>query len=298
MSDSETPRFSRWNHAVMLVYCGQMSHDATTLPAYVIKTEDLPALGRLSPDRPQPLLYEWINRGTDQKLRRTTIQMLLRTLEQNDTSQSVARLHESSGLRVIFADEQDRDRFALAFAVAVAQEKTKAGQLLAATYDTREDAERVVTELTAAGIPEDSISVLWRAGEFVDENGVTWTGHTKRSVAAAVAGGGLAGAALGVAVLVVPGIGLVAAGGAIAASAYSSVAAVSAAIGATGGAMARMLTDNDVEGRDANYFEAQIRRGKVFVSVDTRVVGDLREAARAIMMRNGGNAPAVRLIAA
>jgi hypothetical protein len=44
--------------------------------AYVIKVEELSALNRMSSDHPQPRLYEWINRGTDQKLRRTTIQML------------------------------------------------------------------------------------------------------------------------------------------------------------------------------------------------------------------------------
>lgn len=266
--------------------------------AYVIKVEELSALNRMSSDHPQPTLYEWINRGTDQKLRRTTIQMLLRTLEQDSGSPSVARLHESSGLRLLFSTAQDRDQFALAFSAALAEERTRAGYLVAATYDSRDEAEKVVEQLKAAGIPEESISLLWRAGQYVDDDGKNWLGHSKRSVAAAVTGGGIAGAVLGVAMLTVPGIGIVAATGALAASAYSSIAAVSAALGATGGALARMLTDSDVEGREANYFEAQIRRGRIFVSVDTRIATGLRNVARDILLRSGGSAPAVRLIAA
>lgn len=275
-----------------------MAQTNDTMHAYVIKVEELPALNRISADHPQPALYEWINRGTDQKLRRTTIQMLLRTLEQDNASPSVTRLHDSSGLRLLFSSTQDRDEFALAFSAALAEERNRAGYLVAATYDSRDEADAVVAKLKDAGIPDESISLLWRTGQYVDEDGKNWMGHSKRSVAAAVTGGGIAGAVLGVAMLVVPGIGIVAASGAIAASAYSSVAAVSAALGATGGALARMLTDSDVEGREANYFEAQIRRGRIFVSVDTRIAVGLRNVARDILLRSGGNAPAARLIAA
>ena len=259
-------------------------------PAFVIKAEELAVLNYLRADHPKPLLLEWINRGTDQKMQRSSIEMLLRTLSHDEVSPSVARLHHSSGLRATFASSQDRDEFAQAFARARAELGVAKRHLVAALFDRRRDAERVVTDLRDAGIPADSISLLWRAGEFEDEPGSRVQGHSKRSVAAAAAGGGLAGAMLGVAILTIPGVGLVAAAGAIAASSLSSVAAVSAIIGATGGAMARMLTDHDVDGREANYIERQIRQGKIFVSIDTRIAEGQKDLARKIILSNGGKA--------
>lgn len=259
--------------------------------SFVIKAEDLAALNHLSPDHPRPLLVEWINRGTNQRMNRSTVDMLLRTLAQDEVSPSVERLHQSAGLRLSFGTEEERNAFAAAFANARAQLDVRKRHLVAAMFDSREAAERVVSELESIGIPKDSISLLWRAGQFVDPNGTNPAGHSKRSVAAAVAGGGIAGAMLGVAFLAIPGIGLVAAAGAIAASSFSSVAAVSAVIGATGGAVARMLTDHDVDGREANYFERQIRRGKVFVSVDTRIAQGQRELALNVLLQNGGHSP-------
>lgn len=261
------------------------------MESFVIKAEELRALNYLSHDHPCPLLVEWINRGTDQKMQRSSIEMLLRTLSHDEVSPSVARLHQSAGLRLDFSTRAERDVFAAAFANALSQLNVGKRHLVAAMFDRREDAERVVAELEEAGISESSISLLWRAGQFGDPDHKDWAGHSKTSVAAAVAGGGIAGAMLGVGILAIPGIGPIAAAGAIAASSFSSVAAVSAIIGATGGALARMLTDHDVDGREANYFERQIRRGKVFVSVDTRIALGQHDVARNILMRNGGHAP-------
>lgn len=271
--------------------CDIRNETGQEAPAFVIKAEDLAALNHLSDDHPRPLLTEWINRGTNQRMNRSTVDMLLRTLSQEDVSPSVERLHQSAGLRLIFGTPADRNTFAAAFANARAQLNVRKRHLVAAMFDSRQDAERVVSELESAGIPKASISLLWRAGQATGWTEADRPGHSKRSVAAAVAGGGIAGAMLGVAFLAIPGIGLVAAAGAIAASSFSSVAAVSAIIGATGGAMARMLTDLDVDGREANYFERQIRRGKVFVSVDTRIARGQREVAIAVLLQNGGHSP-------
>lgn len=249
----------------------------------MIKPEELAALNFLPPDHPRPQEVEWINRGTNQKLRRSSVDMLLRTLFRDVLSPSVVRLHRSSGLRTVFRTDRERERFAAAFADARAQERAGSLNLVTAMFNDRQTAERAVSELREAGIPDRSISLLWRASQFADTN-VKWVeGHSKYSVASAVAGGGVAGAMLGVALLAVPGIGPVAAAGAIASSAFSSVAAVSAAIGATGGAIARMLTDHDVDDVAAAYYEQQIRRGKIFVSVDTRKAKGQREIARRIL---------------
>ena len=86
-----------------------------TIEAYVIKAQELPALNDLPTDFPRPRRLEWINRGTDQRLRRSTIEMLMRTLFRDCETPSVARLHSSSGLRLIFACRSERARFARAF---------------------------------------------------------------------------------------------------------------------------------------------------------------------------------------
>ena len=265
-----------------------MREDTSDLPAFVIKPEELAALNYLAPDHPRPRMVEWINRGTNQKLKSSSVDMLLRTLAQDVLSPSAVRLCRSAGLRVVFGTERERERFALEFAAARSHESAGKRYLLTALFDDREHAEQAVSQLKDAGIPEISISLLWRANQFMDANFQWGGGHSKRSVAGAVAGGGIAGAVLGVALLAVPGIGPVAAAGAIASSAVHSVASVSAAIGATGGAIARMLSDHDVDGVSASYYERQIRRGKIFVSVDTRIAERQRAAAQRILTAANG----------
>lgn len=82
---------------------------------YVIRAEDLRLLNELPPDHPRPVGLEWINCGTDQRLRRSTVEMLLRTLYRRTDTPSVCRLHNSSGLRLRFRSEDERQRFAARF---------------------------------------------------------------------------------------------------------------------------------------------------------------------------------------
>jgi len=104
--------------------------------------------------------------------------------------------------------------------------------------------------------------------------------------------GGVAGALLGVAALAIPGVGQLAAAGAIAASAVPTAAGVGAALGATGGAIARMLSEHDVGDYDAAFYEERIQSGDVFVSVDTRRAEGSSEAAQEILQRFGGQSAA------
>ena len=90
--------------------------------SYVIRAEELKLLEQLPPGFPQPVAVEWINRSTDQKLRRSSVEMLLRTLSRSDQpSESVKRLHRSAGLRLQFQSEEDRNRFAALFRSVRAQ---------------------------------------------------------------------------------------------------------------------------------------------------------------------------------
>ncbi len=247
-----------------------MGNEQGTEPAFVIKVEELPALNFLGPDHVRPLLAEWINRGTDQKMRRSMIDQLLRTMHQTDPSPSIVQLQRNAGLRAIFQTEAERDSFATAFSAARMQMVSAQDHLVAAMFENLQEAERVIDRLQLAGAPEHAITLLSRAGEFI-ANERDWRGHTKSSVAAAVAGGGLTGALFGIGVLALVPV-------AAPVAAISSVATLSAVFGATGGAVLRMLSDHDVDGREANYYEKQIRRGRVFVSVDTRQVPGGREA--------------------
>lgn len=260
-------------------------------PSFVIKAGELSAINYLPGDHPRPRRVEWINRGTDQVLRPTTIAMLLRTIFQPAKTPSVRRLHESSGLRIVFRSDDDRSAFAEAFEQAQESEHACKGAVETAIFESRTDAEAAIAALRQGGVAPSAISMMCRVSQFTDGAGQWPEGHSRSSVAGAVAGSGLAGALLGTALLFVPGVGQVAVAGAIAASAVSSVASMSGIIAATGGAIAKMLTDHDVDGVTASFYDQQIQRGKVFVSVETAGVEMRAMVAREILAEHGGYLP-------
>lgn len=269
-----------------------MENPAAPAPFYVIKAEELPALNFLDSTHPRPLLIEWIDRGTDKPLRPTTVEQLLRTQTNIEASPSITRLRDAAGLRAVFETSAERDQFAGAFTAARARLAVRKQYVLAAIFDSIDRAEAVVDELKVAGIPEKSISLLWQEHHKPDAVDPQAAGHSKLSIAAATAGAGVAGALLSVGIFVlVPGIGVIAAAGAAAAATIQSVATISGIFGATGGAIAKMLTDLDVDGREVGYFEAQIRRSRVFLAVDTRLASGQTARAREIMLSHGGRKP-------
>lgn len=254
-----------------------------------MKAEELAALNYLRRDHPRPLALAWINRGTDQEMRPTTVAMLLRTLFKGPPSPSVRRLHNSSGLRVSFATTQDRDRFAREFQQARAVELAKRRSELMAVFEKPEAAEAAFAALVAEGVAKPSISILYRAGQFIRSNHSYPAGHSATNVAAVTAGAGLAGAIFGIGLLAIPGVGVVAAAGALASQAAATVGAVGAALGAAGGAMSRVLTDFDVDDREVPFFEMAIRQGKVFVSVDPKTCGQDPTVVHSVLARCGGH---------
>lgn len=262
-----------------------------TGPAFVIRAEELTAVNYLTASHPRPQSVEWINRGTNQRLRPTTTDMLLRTLFQPTDSPSVQRLHQSAGLRIVFRSERDRVRFASEFEAAREREQSARVHIVTAIFDGREQAEAAIAGLRARGFPPRAISLLCQANLFGNPESRWPEGHGTFEVAGAVAGSGVAGVLLGLAFLFVPGVGPVAAAGALASSAITSVASVSGIIGATGGAIAKMLTDHDVDGVSAAFYDRQIQRGKVFVSVDGEYPGVDKAHAREILDAHGGRTP-------
>lgn len=160
--------------------------------------------------------------------------------------------------------------------------------VISAVFDDRAEAQRAVQELRSSGVDEGAISIVGRpddaGNQDSDEHDVS-----KASIAGSIAAGGAGGALLGVAALAIPGVGPLAAAGAIAASAVPAVAGVGAGIGAAGGAIARMLNDHDVDDRDAEYYQEHIERGSTFVSVDTRLASVDRDNVRSILRSSGGH---------
>lgn len=160
-------------------------------------------------------------------------------------------------------------------------------RIVSAVFDSREEAERAISELRSAGVNESALSVIGRHGEEHgdgDEDGANKSGAVK----GALAGAGLGGL-LGVAALAIPGVGPLAAAGAIAASAVPEAAAIGAAVGATTGGLSGLLTKHGVSDDDARYYEDRINHGGIFVSVNTDDAGVSSETAREILYSHGGH---------
>jgi uncharacterized protein (TIGR02271 family) len=102
-------------------------------------------------------------------------------------------------------------------------------------------------------------------------------------------GGGAVGALLGIAALAIPGVGPLAAAGAIAASAVPEAAALGAGVGALAGGVSGLLKKHGVSEEDAHYYEGRINDGGVFLSVDTSDGAISPSAAQDILTRNGGH---------
>ncbi|KLI64395.1 hypothetical protein [Aurantiacibacter marinus] len=256
--------------------------------AYVVKAEELLALNYLPHEHPRPQHVEWINRATDRVMSPSTVEQLLRTLHLTEASASVIQLRETSGVRASFASEHDRNVFAREFHEACKQQKADLEHLVTAIFPSPEVANAVTGELISNGIAKDDISVLWRSPLVPEAGTGQLQGHSRSRVLASVSGGGIAGAAVGVAILFVPGVGPVAAVGAVLASTFPALATVSGIIGATGAAMATMLTDLDVEDFAENHIERQFKQGKAFVAVKIQDNAMPREEIAQLLEQNQG----------
>jgi hypothetical protein len=170
-------------------------------------------------------------------------------------------------------------------------EKISMNQRIAsAVFDSRDEAERAISELRSAGVNESAISIVGRHGEEStdgsdgDDDGVNKSGAIK----GALAGAGLGGL-LGVAALAIPGVGPLAAAGAIAASAAPEAAAIGAAVGATAGGLSGLFAKEGVDDDDARYYEDRVKQGGYFVGVRAEDAGVPLDTALDILYRNGGH---------
>ncbi|MBT2246010.1 hypothetical protein JQK15_21085 [Sphingobium sp. BHU LFT2] len=158
-----------------------------------------------------------------------------------------------------------------------------------ALFDTYSEAERAVADLRALGVVDTDLSVIAHHGgttttrsgdgEITDEH--------HRNLVRGILGGGALGAGLGVAALAIPGVGPLAAAGAIAASAVPEAVGIGAMLGAIGGSLNEVLTKHGVEKEDVAYYNDGLKDGRVLVTVtDAGISGDI---IRNVLYRNGGH---------
>ena len=159
--------------------------------------------------------------------------------------------------------------------------------LVSAVFDSHAEAERAVTELRQHGVPDDAISVIARhEGDSTADEGSGAGG--KEFIGKVAAGAGI-GTILGIAALAIPGVGPLAAAGAIASSAVPGMAITGAALGGAAGGLEKVMTDHGVSDEDAGYYGKRVNDGGVFVSVDAGRGGVAADQAAEILYRAGGH---------
>lgn len=157
---------------------------------------------------------------------------------------------------------------------------------VSAVFDTHADAERAVADLRNAGVSDSAISVVARHDGTT--SATDGSGETQEFVGKVAAGAGI-GTLLGIAALAIPGIGPLAAAGAIAAAAIPGAAITGAALGGAAGGLEKVLTDHGVGHDDAAYYDTHVNSGGVFVSVDSGSGGIDPDVAADILYRSGGH---------
>lgn len=160
---------------------------------------------------------------------------------------------------------------------------------VSAIFDHHAEAERAVADLRMLGLGDRDVSVIaHHKGTTTARSGdgeVTDEDH--RNVLRGILGGGALGAGLGVAALAIPGVGPLAAAGAIAAGVVPEAMGIGAAVGAIGGTLNEALTKHGVGEEDARYYSDRIKDGGVVVTVED--IGIDEEKLREVLYRNGGH---------
>lgn len=154
-----------------------------------------------------------------------------------------------------------------------------------ALFTTYADAAAAVSDLKAAGVPDEEISILANNVERQEaesdriDNNMAETGAADGAAVGGVLGG-TAGLLAGLGALTIPGIGPVIGAG------WLLTTAVGAAVGASGGGVIGTLIGAGVTKDDAEIFVEGVRRGGTLVSA--RVGDDEVMDVEAIMAKYNG----------
>lgn len=162
-----------------------------------------------------------------------------------------------------------------------------------AVFDTQSEAERAVSQLRDAGIPDSAITLISQHDgkhRSTDGSGKDTSGDF---LGKAALGAGI-GTALGVAALAIPGVGPFIAAGAVAAAAVPTAAITGAAAGVAAGSLASVFSDRGIGEEDTNYYEERAGDGGVLVTVDTNEARGYGAHAQDILNNNGGHSSSRR----
>lgn len=164
----------------------------------------------------------------------------------------------------------------------------------AAVFASREEAARAVEALRAAGFAPEEIGVVAREsedGEAGPMDAMAETEEIAGEVAAGAMEGGVLGAALGLfaGAFLIPGVGVIVAGGALA-SAFATAATAALAgvgLGAAAGGIVGVLRGEGFTERHANRLAHGVQEGGTLVTV---APGPRSQEAAQILQNGGGAA--------
>lgn len=155
---------------------------------------------------------------------------------------------------------------------------------VAAVFPALAEAEHVAGHLRNLGIPSQAIHVAAgnersRHDEYIRRAQAEET-KTASAAAAGASIGASAGFVAGLAMLVIPGVGPIIAGGVIA------TVLTGVGIGAAGGGLIGAFLNMGISHDEAHLYEEAVRRGKVFVAV--QVSEEMEPEAILVMAEHGG----------
>jgi hypothetical protein len=137
-------------------------------------------------------------------------------------------------------------------------------QTAVCAFNTREDAERAIGELRAAGFQDDEIGFAMRKPDGEMEQGEGSTSGGEGLAGGAMAGAGVGGVLGALASGMIPGVGPV-----IAAGILGNALAGAAAGGASGGLMG-WLSGLNIPDEDRRFYETELGAGRAVVTVKAR----------------------------
>ncbi|AFL50567.1 hypothetical protein ABIE78_003639 [Sinorhizobium fredii] len=158
-------------------------------------------------------------------------------------------------------------------------------------FDDYGDALDAVSDLEAAGVPSDDISIVANnTGDRYSTDSSDAGEGAATGAGLGAAGGGVVGLLTGLGLMAIPGVGPVVAAGWLAATAAG--AAAGAVAGGAAGGLIGALTDSGVDEEDAHVYAEGVRRGGTLVTA--RVDDSLALKAEGILQQRDRVDPAAR----
>jgi hypothetical protein len=159
-------------------------------------------------------------------------------------------------------------------------------------FRDRESAESGITTLRESGFDQDQIGVAMRdqsaQSQLMMETGTKATEGAATGAAGGGVVGGLIGLLVGAGALVIPGLGPVLVGGALASvlGVTGATAVVAAGVGAATGGILGGLVGSGISEEEARYFDESFRGGGTLVTVSA---GARSAEARRVMAASGAD---------